>query len=65
MLEEERQRIIQADPWKTGTCEVCGRSFDYLTARRPHTCPDGECRFKYHFRIEPETWASHQPTLFD
>ncbi|MBD3333625.1 hypothetical protein GF356_12315 [candidate division GN15 bacterium] len=52
-------------PWRTATCCVCGRSFDYLTSRRPATCRDGECRYKYHYRIAPKTWANYQPSLFD
>jgi hypothetical protein len=65
MLEEERQRVINADPWKTATCEVCGRTFDYLKKGRPKTCPDGVCRYRYHHKIDPHTWANYQPTLFD
>jgi len=51
--------------WKTATCEVCGRTFEYLGQRKPHTCKDGECLYKFQHRIEPEKWASYQPTLFD
>jgi len=65
MPDNKRDIILDRDHWKTATCEVCGRSFDYLSPRRPRTCPDGECRYKYHYKIEPHSWASYQPTLFD
>ena len=51
--------------WKQATCEVCGDSFDYSTKRRPHTCRKGECKYKYEYKIDEQTWASHQPGLFD
>lgn len=51
--------------WKSATCEVCGRSFDYLGKRRPHACKNGDCQYKYSYKIAPETWFSHQPGLFD
>ena len=51
--------------WKTTTCEVCGASFDYISRRKPHVCKQGDCIYKYEYKIEPHTWASYQPTLFD
>jgi len=56
---------IPKSSWRTATCEVCGGQFDYLGTRRPHTCKNGDCLYKYHYKIEPRTWASYQPTLFD
>ena len=52
-------------PWRKATCEVCGSTFDYLKRRAPHTCNDGECRYKYQHGIDRTTWANYQPTLFD
>ena len=51
--------------WKTATCEVCGKPFDYLGKRRPHTCKDGNCRYVYANKINPDKWATHQPGLFE
>lgn len=51
--------------WKKATCEVCGETFDYTGQRRPHTCKKGDCKYKYQYKIESETWARHQPTLFE
>ena len=51
--------------WKATTCEVCGRSFEYIGKKKPHICKDGECIYKYQHKIDPEKWASYQPTLFD
>ena len=51
--------------WRRGTCEVCGESFDYLGKRQPHTCKNGDCLYKYRFKIEPDRWFSHQPTFFE
>lgn len=51
--------------WKTATCEVCGRAFEYIGKKKPHICKDGECIYKFQHQIEPEKWASYQPTLFD
>lgn len=51
--------------WKKTTCEVCGETFDYNGKRRPHTCKNGECLYKYQYQIKTDQWASHQPTLFD
>ena len=50
--------------WKRATCVVCGQTFDYLSARRPPTCNMGECRYKYHYGVEKNGWANHQPDLF-
>jgi len=52
-------------PWRKATCEVCGECFDYLKKRPPHTCNDGECRYKYEHGIDRTSWANYQPTLFD
>ena len=51
--------------WKSSTCEVCGKPFDYLGKRRPHVCKDGNCRYTYENKINPEKWAAHQPGLFE
>jgi len=51
--------------WKKATCVVCGNTFDYLKAKRPPTCKNGECIHTYHYKIDPQTWAGYQPTLFD
>ena len=51
--------------WKKATCEVCGEAFDYSSKRPPHTCKKGECKYKYEYKIDPQSWASHQPELFD
>lgn len=51
--------------WKHATCDVCGQTFDYISRRRPHVCKRGECRYKFEYKIEPQKWASYQPTLFD
>jgi len=51
--------------WKKATCVVCGESFDYLSKRRPATCRSGECRYRYHYKIDREQWADYQPSLFD
>lgn len=65
MSEPRRKLTLPKVDWKTATCEVCGEPFDYMGKRRPHTCQTGECRYKYHYKIEPKTWATYQPTLFD
>lgn len=51
--------------WKRGTCCVCGKSFDHLNQRQPATCKDGDCRYKYRYKIDHSSWADYQPTLFD
>ena len=51
--------------WKQATCEVCGETFDYSSKRRPPTCKKGECKYKFEYKIDPQSWASHQPELFD
>ncbi len=51
--------------WKKATCVVCGKTFEYLTAKRPPTCKNGECIHTYHYNIDPPKWANYQPTLFD
>ncbi|HKK21115.1 MAG TPA: hypothetical protein VJ983_06560 [candidate division Zixibacteria bacterium] len=51
--------------WKKATCEVCGDNFDYIGKKRPHTCKKGECLYKFQYNINPQTWASHQPGLFE
>ena len=51
--------------WKTATCEVCGKSFDYMTKRKPRTCNSGDCQYKFHYKIDVTSWATHQPNLFD
>jgi len=51
--------------WKSATCEVCGEVFEYFGKKRPHTCKNGDCRYRYEHQIEPKTWASYQPNLFD
>lgn len=65
MPETNRKLTLPKVAWKTATCEVCGEPFDYMGKRRPHTCQTGECRYKYHYKIEPKSWATYQPTLFD
>ena len=51
--------------WKKASCEVCGETFDYIKKRRPHTCNKGDCQYKYQYRIDEDTWATHQPDLFE
>jgi len=51
--------------WRTTTCEVCGKPFDYLSKKRPKTCNDGNCQYKFHYQIDKKSWATYQPTLFD
>ncbi|MFH1686716.1 MAG: hypothetical protein ABIE70_04255 [bacterium] len=51
--------------WRRGTCPVCGEGFDYLNQRQPSTCNNGDCRYRYRYKIEPSSWADYQPTLFD
>ncbi len=46
--------------WQKATCEVCGASFDHLKKRRPHTCNNGECQYKYHYQVDRREWASYQ-----
>lgn len=50
--------------WKTATCVVCGKPFDYHGRRKPKTCRNGACRYRYEYKIEPEKWAGHQNNLF-
>jgi len=65
MARTEDKITLPKLDWKTATCEVCGKAFQYFGRVRPHTCKDGDCRYKYKHRIDPHTWASYQPNLFD
>ena len=65
MTEKMPKLTLPSLDWKSATCEVCGKTFDYLGKRRPHTCKDGNCRYMYEHKISPEKWASHQPGLFE
>ena len=51
--------------WKTATCEVCGNPFDYLSQKRPKICKNGDCQYKYHYKINEKSWATYQPSFFD
>ena len=62
--DRPRLSLPQLD-WKTATCRVCGNSFDYLGKRRPPTCKNGDCRYRWEHRINPHTWAGHQIGLFE
>jgi hypothetical protein len=50
--------------WRETPCEVCGNVVKYLN-KRPHTCNNGDCRYKFEYKINKESWANHQPGLFD
>ena len=64
-MQNDKPEIKMPDlDWKVGECEVCGKPFKFLGKRKPHTCRDGECRYKFDYKISPENWASHQPDLF-
>ncbi|HOD67447.1 MAG TPA: hypothetical protein PK186_12320 [candidate division Zixibacteria bacterium] len=61
----EKPKISLPDlNWKTATCVVCGKPFDYH-GRKPKTCRDGNCRYRFEYKIEPDKWAGRQKTLFD
>ncbi|MCK4633156.1 MAG: hypothetical protein KAT79_07770 [candidate division Zixibacteria bacterium] len=65
-MSKERSKLsLPKLSWQRSVCEVCGKAFDYPGKRKPHTCNSGECRHKYHYKIDPTTWASYAPTLFD
>ncbi len=51
--------------WKTATCIVCGKPFDYHGKKKPKICRDGGCRYKFEYNIDPDKWAGHQSGLFD
>ncbi len=51
--------------WKTSTCKVCGKPFDYLSHKRPQICKNGDCQYKYHYKINEKDWAAYQLNLFD
>jgi len=51
--------------WKTSTCEVCGKPFDYLSQKRPKICKNGDCQYKFHYKINEKSWATYQPSFFD
>lgn len=51
--------------WKKTKCEVCGNEFDYFTSKRPRVCKNGDCKYKFHYKIDQKSWAGYQPTLFD
>ena len=65
MSSEKRGLSMPDLEWKQATCEVCGETFDYMKKRRPPTCQKGECKYKYEYKIDQQSWASHQPGLFD
>ena len=65
MCDTKKSLTLPKLDWKKGVCEVCGESFDYITNRRPHTCKKGECKYKFEYKIKPETWVNHQFSLFD
>jgi hypothetical protein len=65
-MQPPRSDIKMPDfQWKQSACEVCGAPVRYLSKRPPHTCSNGECRYKYEYKIARETWAGFQPGLFD
>ena len=65
-MQPQRSDIKMPDfQWKQSACEVCGAAVKYLSKRPPHTCSNGECRYKYEYKIARETWAGFQPGLFD
>ena len=65
-MQPQRSDIKMPDfQWKQSACEVCGATIKYLSKRPPHTCSNGECRYKYEYKIARETWAGFQPGLFD
>ena len=65
-MSEKRADIKMPEfAWKQSSCEVCGADVKYLSKRPPHTCSNGECRYKYEYKIGKESWASYQPGLFD
>ena len=51
--------------WRKATCPVCGETFDYLGNRRPKVCRAPECKYKFQFKIDRDSWADFQPSLFD
>lgn len=51
--------------WKLGTCTVCGKQFRHLKKNPPRTCSNGDCRYKYQYKIDRHLWADYQPTLFE
>jgi hypothetical protein len=65
MSKENNSPSLPDLNWKQARCDVCGETFDYMSKRRPPTCKKGECKYKYEYKIDPQTWASHQPGLFD
>jgi hypothetical protein len=65
LMSNDSKKVMPKLDWKTTTCEVCGNSVDYLSKRRPKTCNNGECQYKFHYKINKSSWATHQPSLFD
>jgi hypothetical protein len=65
MSTERPKLTLPKIEWKTAECEVCGKPFDYSSKKRPHVCRDGTCRYKWEHKIDPDSWARHQPTLFE
>jgi len=61
---ENKTKLPQLN-WKQATCEVCGKEFDYFTPKRPRVCKNGDCKYKFHYKIDEKSWVSYQPTLFD
>jgi len=50
--------------WKRTTCVVCGKSFEYSSARAPRVCRDGTCRYKFEYSVDRNNWADYEPDLF-
>lgn len=63
--ENDKNASMPTLAWRKATCRVCGETFDYSSRRAPATCRSGECRYKYHYKIDTHKWADYQPTLFD
>lgn len=65
-MSDQSQDIKVPDfQWKLGTCIVCGKQFHHLKKNPPRTCSNGDCKYKYQYKIDRHTWADYQPTLFE
>lgn len=42
--------------WNTSSCPVCGNSYDWLS-KKPKTCSQMECIYKYQHKIDVHLWA--------
>lgn len=63
-MTEKKAKLPKLN-WQKTSCEVCGKTFDYLTKKRPRICKNGDCQYKFHYKIDETKWASYQPGLFD